>query len=197
MKKIDNIADLSESGSFSSFTKEIIGKAFPGQHIYERLGSYIVALSNGKLLVVNPNWEITIDQEAVKELYPNSVPSNLRAAGAYNNGVIKLSDFADVATLNHETFHAARDMALSVRDIQTLEDKYDASLEGEEKQADAYAACCQNEDSKLHNTVFGRLFAKIRGFLMRIRDAFVHDSDAVFRSIRRGDVWSNTEDSAV
>lgn len=188
IQKKYRITSLTNQNILSPFTIETIRKAFPYQIITKDSNHFNVKLTNGNTIRINPNWEITIDLAAIKDLYPNGLPVNAKAIASYQNGTINLSDLATLLDLHHEVFHAAYAMALNKTEVQILTNKYGQGIPGEEKAAKAYEEWTSQE-KPLRTTIIEKTFGKIHDFLQNLKNVIIKDEKTVFHAISDGHIW--------
>lgn len=169
-------------------TVEDISRAFPSGRVTETEAGHRVDLPNGKTVLVNRAGEIAIDRPAaLASGYTDEQIDNAGSArGSFQaingTGVITLTE-AGRGELGHELFHAAEEMALTPKQIAVVEKLHG----GVEERAKAYNAWLNQRGPDKTG-----VFAAIRRFFGRIRQALRPTAEGVFEKIARGDVWKQS-----
>lgn len=164
-------------------------KAIPGADIRAGDGWVMVSLPNGKSFTVSLEDKIPLTPEQrVASMAFGTDPAvamhpEAQIAGMWvdRQQVMRLAKVASQRTVDHETWHMARDLAgLTDADKAMLEKRFGGN---EEAEAEAYARW----DWRKPDTVF----AKIRDFFARIYDALFKPERDVFRRVRSGEAFGS------
>ncbi len=159
-----------------------VKRAFPSAKITRTEEGFALDLGQGREVRVLSGGEIEYNAGAFKAGYGRNISGKERVVGSWQKlergGIIQLAkEGATDATLLHESFHAAMDLALSQKQKRAVLREYGS----EEKAADAYGAW----NPKTPNGVFGQ----IRQFFRRLYRNFVPDAESVFQKVRSGEVY--------
>ncbi|NCC62680.1 MAG: hypothetical protein EOM12_17475, partial [Verrucomicrobiae bacterium] len=163
------VQDKADSPEFSPITIASVESSFPGATVTKQDGgSFVVETPNGQKITVHPDATITMNKESASEAYGREMGDSDEAVGSFQSvngeGVIRLTDKADQGTLDHETWHAAKALAISEEDAAVLKKDY----ANEEQEAEAYRQWVAGRRMKTTKRS-GQIFQKILDFFSRIR----------------------------
>ena len=177
-----------------SVTRADVEAAFPtatkitqSQALKSLYDGFQVDLPNGQRIIVRRDEFIMPLAESLEAGYgkPALGPDEY-AAGEYRRiergGMITLAKGEGAGTLDHETFHAAMDLALTDREKAAVLRQYG----DEEGAARAYEAW--NPAEQPHS-----LFQKIVDFFRQIYRGLFPDAASVFAKVKGGEVWDRGE----
>lgn len=170
------------------WTLDRIKSSFPGQEVIPTdTGEFLIRTQTGHTIRVNPNDRTIYNNRQMAEQLGRTPLPGERVAGSWQKldegGIIGLTEASSEATLPHEAFHAAMDLAANPGERKVVY----ATHGGSEQGADAYSRWKLNRESV---TPVGKVFQKVWDWAWRLRDGlFGPSAEGVFRAIESGRVW--------
>ena len=174
----------SAPGEGPTITLQAVQERFGGVKVHELEGGkgFHLTLPNGKLLMILTGQDLTARRDEVLATYGREMKAGEWVAGEWRQmsvgGVVALAKGAGIRTLDHETFHAACDLVLSQKELNSILKKY----------GDWEAAARAYESWK--PATAHPFFQKILNFFRRLAGLLGPTADGTFAKIKSGEVWT-------